>query len=310
MIRISVLCTERELADEFVRALTERNLPEKFFYWFPLSVKAWLDLCQDGEYRNFIRSFLLIESHAQEITSFLPQEVDVISLGSGQGNKDLALLKVIKKSGRKICYWPIDSSQALLEMACQEAIDSNIEVYAIKADILTQLPNPTQTSGPRLYLLLGNTLGAFSPAEFCNALQQLLRNEDFLLVDGEIQASDTISGYDNPLNRRFAFAPLTSIGIDEADGKLHFETRQDAVRKGVSYLAKYFQAARDLNLRVAGKVIRLLENERLEMNHSCKYTQDAFRQLLTRDAGLEIIREFLSSNQKFIMTLLRKPMAG
>src|SRR5260370_5507221 len=56
MIPIQTLLTENALADQFVSALQGRRLPEKFFYWFPLSVRAWLALCSDGAYRNFVRS--------------------------------------------------------------------------------------------------------------------------------------------------------------------------------------------------------------------------------------------------------------
>src|SRR5439155_12430820 len=44
MISIHALLTENALADEFVSAFHARRLPEKFFYWFPLSVRAWLAL--------------------------------------------------------------------------------------------------------------------------------------------------------------------------------------------------------------------------------------------------------------------------
>src|SRR5438094_10583235 len=60
MISILALLTENALADEFVSAFHARRLPEKFFYWFPLSVRAWLALCSDGAYRNFVRSRSLI----------------------------------------------------------------------------------------------------------------------------------------------------------------------------------------------------------------------------------------------------------
>lgn len=54
MIPIQVLLTEYQLVEEFQAAMTSRNVSEKFFYWFPLSVKAWLQLCTDGAYRNFM----------------------------------------------------------------------------------------------------------------------------------------------------------------------------------------------------------------------------------------------------------------
>ena len=55
VITVTALVTERQLADEFVASLRARRLAEKFFYWFPLSVRAWLELCSDSEYRNYVR---------------------------------------------------------------------------------------------------------------------------------------------------------------------------------------------------------------------------------------------------------------
>src|SRR6266852_5142260 len=83
------LLTEKELADEFVAAFASRLLPEKFFYWFPLSVRAWLDLCGDGDYRNYVRSRSLIATSASELAVLAPSgPLEMLSLGSGQGDKD------------------------------------------------------------------------------------------------------------------------------------------------------------------------------------------------------------------------------
>ncbi len=95
MITVTVLVTERQLADEFVASFRARRLAEKFFYWFPLSVRAWLDLCSDSEYRNYVRSRSLIARSAGELAAFFaPGPLEVLSLGSGQGDKDLILLEV------------------------------------------------------------------------------------------------------------------------------------------------------------------------------------------------------------------------
>jgi len=48
VIPVYALLTENDLADEFVASFQARRLAEKFFYWFPLSVRAWLALCSDG----------------------------------------------------------------------------------------------------------------------------------------------------------------------------------------------------------------------------------------------------------------------
>src|SRR2546425_12627994 len=56
MIQIASLLTEQALADEFVNSFAARRLDEKFFYWFPLSVRALLALCSDGASRYFVPS--------------------------------------------------------------------------------------------------------------------------------------------------------------------------------------------------------------------------------------------------------------
>ena len=306
-MQIEVLLTENELSAQFLSAFESRFLPEKFFYWFPLSVRAWLDLCQDGAYRNFIRSYDLISAYSNEVVKHLPQELDVVSLGSGQGNKDILLLRAIQDSGRSVRYVPVDSSQALLEMACHGAISSGIHYRAYKAEATNRTHLELIVSGtiPRLFLILGNTLGAFSPVEMCRLLRTISGRGDFLLADGEIHAEDTIAGYDNSLNRRFAFAPLTSVGIREADGSLVFETKAAEDWPGITYLTKHFQASRDFSLNIGGSTIDIARSEKLQMNVSGKYSREAFPRLINQEAGFSPVREFLSGDQRFLMVLAR-----
>ena len=41
-MKIEILLTETEIAQEFSESMEARDIPEKFFYWFPLSAQAWL----------------------------------------------------------------------------------------------------------------------------------------------------------------------------------------------------------------------------------------------------------------------------
>ena len=154
-----------------------------------------------------------------------------------------------------------------------------------------------------LVLLLGNTLGAFDPLAQARVLRELLRPDDLLLVDGEIYAGQvTVQGYDNPLNRRFAWAPLHSVGIREEDGEIVFEDRADERLPGLHPLAKHFRASRDCQALTGGETIAIAAGERLAMNHSYKYGRETFLRLLAL-AGLRERWHGVSDDDRFLMVL-------
>jgi uncharacterized SAM-dependent methyltransferase len=308
MISIDILLSENAIAEDFVSSLRARRLAEKFFYWFPLSVRAWLALCSDGAYRNFVRSRSLIARSANELAGTLGAgRIEVLSLGAGQGDKDLLLLEAARARHLDVVYTPVDASVALLEMACAAADATGIRARGIKADFarpdhLAALA-PTPDTPPRLVLLLGNTLGAFDPLAEAAELRLLLRPQDRLLVDGEVYAGrQTVAGYDNPLNRRFAWAPLHAVGIDEADGAILFEDVPDDRMPGLHPLRKHFVARRDTAARMAGEILEIRAGERVEMNHSYKYAADTFLRILAR-AGLGVEWRGMSEDGRFQMAL-------
>lgn len=309
VLQIEVRLTEAAMAEAFLAALARRFLPEMFFYWSPLSVRAWISLCRDGLYRNFIRSDNLVRASAAQVVAALPAgPVEVISLGSGQGTKDLHLLKSLSARGRPVTYIPVDASQGLLEMACTRALSQGLICRGIKAD----LTDPGHVAGlvpgpdtpPRLWLLLGNTLGGFDPPAMLRQFHTLIRTGDLFLVDGELHNdAGTKSGYDNELNRVFAMGPLRSIGVKDTDGELIFEPRAD-LAPGLYRLGKYFRTAVDLTLMVAGESVMFKAGERIDMNHSGKYERSAFFALL-KDCGWDPVEKWLSEDGRFLMALAR-----
>lgn len=307
-IDLRVLLTEDDLARELVSALRERFLPEKLFYWSPLSVRAWLALCADPAYRNFSRSRALLERDAGEIASLLGRgPLEVLSLGAGQGDKDLLLLEALRARGFEVSYAPVDASQSLLEVACRQAAAAGFRTRGIKADF-THPPHlealvAEERTPPRLVLLVGNTLGAFDPPLLALSVRALLRPLDRLLVDGELHAGrETLAGYEHPANRCFVRAPLVAAGIGEADGELVFALEEDLRRPGLHRVVKHFRAARDLALRVGGEEVRLAAGEQIDMSPSYKYSATAFLGLL-EEAGLRAHWQSTSDDGRFLMVL-------
>ncbi|WP_447986751.1 L-histidine N(alpha)-methyltransferase [Nitrospira sp. Nam74] len=308
-LRLDVLLTESALADRLWQSLDQRVLPEMFFYWFPLSVRTWLALCTDGKYRNYARSDTLLQAHATELVAHLVgDQIDVISLGSGQGTKDLHVLKALLSNGRQGMYRPVDSGQMLLEMACKQAIQHGVAAQGLKADItdpahLSAL-QPGPHTCPRLVMMVGNTLGAFDPVVMLRRLRSVVREDDILIIDGELGHDDaTRAGYEHPSNRAFALAPLRSIGLTETDGRLMFHLSND-VMPGMHRLEKSFRLHDDRTLHVGGEQLHFKAGDCIHMNHSGKFERSRFLSLLTQ-AEFEVIEEYLSEDCRFLMVAAR-----
>ena len=58
MIQTDVLLSEYQIAQEFMAALARHELPEKFFYWFPLSIRAGLQPV--AQYDSVDKQFLTL----------------------------------------------------------------------------------------------------------------------------------------------------------------------------------------------------------------------------------------------------------
>jgi len=274
---ITVLLPEHEIARQFADALAAGYLGEQFFYWLPLSVEAWVALCHSPEYRNADRALALLSRSASHLAGLWVGIDTLCGLGCGEGAKDRLLLDAFHHP----LYIGSDFSQGLLELALACAAPAARAVHGFKLDLgsdqhLAAVAAAVHDSGrSAVYTVLGNTLGAFDPDRFPARLRRVMRATDRALFDGEIFAGDeTLRGYDHPTNRRFAFAPLASLGLTDSDGELRFELRPGSA--GLHQVVKYFVPARDLDLNVAGRELRLRKDNPLRMSSSLKYDEPAF----------------------------------
>jgi uncharacterized SAM-dependent methyltransferase len=300
-MNIEVLLTEAEIAQEFTESMEARDLPEKFFYWFPLSVRAWRELSADGAFADLERTWDELSGKAGEITRHFPDTVPVVSYGAGDGAKDRMLLKALKNSGREVRYFPVDASQTLLETACAAAEDDEVEVTGIKADISSPMHlvlASDAAESPKLFLMSGNTLGGFDPIEQIKHVAQRLHDGDRLILDAELYHEG--NGAVHPRYVGFTFAPLMSIGVTEEDGEIKFEKKIDERHAGLHMLTKRFHARRDLRITVSGREIQVARGERIFMNFRYQFTRAAFRWLLEKQGGLRVIEEVVSPNGAFV----------
>ena len=308
-MNIEVLLTEAEIAQEFTESIEARDLPEKFFYWFQLSVRSWRALAQDAAHQNLQTLWDQAAERFRDCTSHFNEQIPIVSFGAGDGSKDRRLIQSLQAAGRSVRYFPVDASQAMLEAACGAAEDDEADVLGIKADISSPVHLVLASDAcesPKLVLMAGNTLGGFDPMEQIRHVASALHEGDRLALDVELYSESAKDIAVQSLQHAFAFAPLQAIGLQEEDGEMKFEVKKDDRHEGLYMVARHFQAARDLNLTVLGKDIMLERGERIFMNFRYLFTPDAFRWLLERHGKLKILGIHESSDQRFTLAICAK----
>jgi len=310
-MKVEVVLTEADIAQEFAEAIEARDLPEKFFFWFTRSAAEWAKLGIHSElYGGLWETWKEISATAPAIAAHFGARVPVISFGAGDGARDRVLMDALKDAGCECSYFPVDASQTMLEMACAGADDEDIETVGIKADISSPVHliyAADAAEPPRLFVLSGNTMGSFDPMAQIRYVAQCMKPNDRLIVDGELHdAAKTMARRDNPATRKFLSTMLASVGIAPEDGEIRFDQKTDSRHTGLFLITRYFRAARDLSATVAGEEIALARGERIGMNFQYTYTPEAFRWLLHEHGGLEIEKEYTSPDARFLTAICKK----
>jgi uncharacterized SAM-dependent methyltransferase len=302
---VQVLLREDEIASGFAAAFARRFLDEKFFYWMPASVSAWVELMRAPEYRNANRALQLLAASSPELVALWPHADTLCGLGCGEGSKDKLLLQAFQRADRSLAYTAVDFSQSLLELALKASDGLAMSGRGVKLDLTSDdhLQALARQGSSCIFATLGNTLGAFDPLRFPERLLRIMRPLDRAIFDGEVFDSEsTLAGYDNPTNRRFAFGPLAALGLTEQDGSLNFELRPG--REGIHEVAKYFVAGRDLELRIGPTVMRLKKGEKVLMSSSIKYDEPVFFALI-EGGGFDVELRKKSEDGKFLLAAAR-----
>ena len=310
-MKVEVVLTEADIAQEFAEAIEARDLPEKFFFWFPRSAAEWTALTSHDElYGGLWQTWRELAAQAPEFAKHFPRRVPVISFGAGDGGRDRLVMSALKNSGRECLYFPVDASEAMLELACAGADDEDIETVGIKADISSPVHlvyAADAAEPPRLFIFSGNTMGSFDPLAQIRYVAQCMKPEDRLIIDGEIHHEQlSMVRRDNPAARRFIATLLNGVGIRDTDGEVRFQLKHDERHRGLHLITRSFRAARDLSATVAGQEIPLQRGEHIGLNFQYTYAPDAFRWLLTEQGGLVIVNERESADGRFLTALCRR----
>src|SRR5579864_8541246 len=101
-MKIEVVLTEAEIVQELSEAVEARDLPEKFFYWHPLSVRAWLALAAEPAFDSVRQCWGQLAARVAALLAPFNAAVPVISFGAGDGATDRLLLEAISLARRDL----------------------------------------------------------------------------------------------------------------------------------------------------------------------------------------------------------------
>jgi len=304
-MKIDVVLTEAEIVQELTEAVEARDIPEKFFYWSPLPVRAWLARAADPALGGLHRCWKELAAKSKWLLEPYAERLPVISFGAGDGSTDRLLLDVVQYAGQELKYYPVDASQALLEMACAGGEDLDIETAGIKADISSPMHlvfASDAAESPKLLLMSGNTLGGFDPLDHIKHIAQCLHGDDRLILDAEIYQTNGSAPHVDALVQ-FSFAPLAALGVSGDDGEVRFEHKRDKSIAGLHVMAAYFRPDRDLRVSTPGHEVLVERGEHINLNFSYRFTPEALRELLKERAGLRILEEIPSQDGKYLLAV-------
>jgi uncharacterized SAM-dependent methyltransferase len=310
-MRLEVVLTETEIAQEFTEAIEARDLPEKFFYWSPRSATAWRALSgEESLYGGLKGTWTALAANASSLARVFDGQIPVISFGAGDGARDRLLMEAFKECGSDCLYFPVDASQTMLELACAGADDEDFETTGIKADISSPVHlvyAADAAEPPRLFIMSGNTLGSFDPLAEIRYVAQCMKSGDVFIVDGELyHEEESMARRAHPAVHSFLSALLSGVCIEKEDGEIRFEPKIDERRPELYQIMRTFRADRDLTASVNGEPVALERGERIRLNFTYSYSPESFRRLLREQGGFEIEREYRSADGRFLTAVCRK----
>lgn len=242
----------------------------------------------------------ILDRHQEAMLRLLPQEAELIDIGSGDGAKARRWLD----AGLAQRYIGIDIAEDWLRDCLQRGQRRYPEVQfdGVVTDLSwgLQLPLARQAGRPRIFWYPGSSIGNFEPAAATALLRQIrqqMRAGDALVlsVDGPVEPARMVRAYDDAAGVTAAFdlnvlnVVNHELGADfDAAGFRHRAVfNPDASRIEMHLVARQPQSV-DLG---DGATLALAPGEFIVTEHSYKHTPQRAAQLL-QDAGFDQLHRF------------------
>jgi dimethylhistidine N-methyltransferase len=286
----------------------QKSIPSRFLY--DAEGSALFDrICTLPEYYPTRAEMEILAARARAIARLIGPEATLIELGSGSSVKVRLLLDAMDHPA---AYLPIDVSGEHL-LAAAEALASDypeLFVAAICADYADTFALPATPGGGReVAFFPGSTIGNLEPGEAEVFLSGWARSGSDMIVGVDLVKSRAVlePAYDDAEGVTAAFS-LNLLARANRELGADFDLKAFAHRSrwnlAASRIEIGIESLRPQTVRAAGHAYSFGRGERIETEHSYKYSRDGFADLARR-AGYDPIAVWTDRSGLFSVHYLK-----
>ena len=265
---------------------TPKSIPSRFLY--DAQGSALFDrICDLPEYYPTRTEMKILADHAHDMAELIGPEASLIELGSGSSVKVRLLLDAMQ---RPSAYIPIDVSGEHL-LAAAEALGADypkLAVAAICADYGDTFPLPeTPGEGRQVAFFPGSTIGNLEPQDAVPFLAGWARSGVDMIVGVDlVKGADILEpAYDDAEGVTAAFS-LNLLARANREAGADFDLEAFAHRSRwdpqASRITIGIESLKDQTVHALGQSFPFTQGERIETEHSYKYSVEGFQQMARR----------------------------
>ncbi|HMJ90540.1 MAG TPA: L-histidine N(alpha)-methyltransferase [Candidatus Acidoferrum sp.] len=282
---------------ELVRSLRARRINHKFHYESAKQAQRWLAVHEAHSPartdQQCLRTYdVAFNSVSAQIST---ERIRVIGLGCGGGQKDVRLLELLARRGKKLAYAPCDVSVPLVLVARNNTLkiidEAAIRPLVCDLALTKQFDAliPSEGGEQRLITFFG-MIPNFEPRVILPKLAQIVRRGDWLLFsanlvpapDEEASMRRILPQYDNELTREWLLTLLLDLGVERDDGAVQFMIETVPGRIAVKRFIARFHFHRSRSLQLDGEAFNFRRGEEIQLFFSYRYTPRTVEQLLKK----------------------------
>lgn len=292
---------------------TPREIDPRFFY-DDAGSELFERITELPEYYQTRTERALIEGIADRVAQRCGC-TSLVELGSGASQKTRPLLDAMLRHGCET-YVPFDVSEGIVRRAAEEllAIHPELCVHAVIGEFAQHL-DAIPSSGRRLVIFLGGTIGNFTPEDaqrFLRGLADVMREGEFFLLGVDLikdparieAAYDDGQGVTAEFNRN-VLRVLNAVadGDFDPEGFRHRAFYDVELHRIEMHLVA--TRAQVVRLAALGAVLLFEAGDSIRTEISVKYDRARVAQLLA-STGLELVDWFTDAEDLFGLALARK----